>query len=228
MNHIDNHCNERAGKMSLEITWFHHVSFRLAALGSGEVVYIDPWKMPSASHDGTVAFVSHEHYDHCSPADVAKVLGPAGQIVCPPGTAGQFASAREVSPGESLELGPVRIEAVPAYNIGKKFHPKRAGWCGAVISLAGRRIYFAGDTDLVPEMSELGEIDLALLPVGGTYTMNASKAARACEVIRPARAIPCHWGEIVGSIEDARQFASLAPCPVTVLQPGQTVRDMFE
>jgi L-ascorbate metabolism protein UlaG (beta-lactamase superfamily) len=208
--------------MSLEITWLKHASFRLASKKDETVIYIDPWKIAAQPHDADVVFISHDHFDHCSPQDVKNISKPDGIVIGPADAAGQFSTGKAISPGQSIILGPITIEAVPAYNIGKTFHPKEKGWCGAIISLAGQRVYFAGDTDFIPEMKELHDIDLALLPIGGTYTMTATEAARACGDIKPSRAIPCHWGEIIGQKDDAKTFAGLAPCPVTILQPGQT------
>jgi L-ascorbate metabolism protein UlaG (beta-lactamase superfamily) len=207
--------------MSLEITWYNHASFRLA--GAGCVVYIDPWKLPRAPHDADVVFVSHSHYDHCSPEDIKKVSRDETSLIAPADTIAKLSAANAVAPGERLTLHEVTVETVAAYNIGKTFHPAGNPWCGAVFTLAGLRVYYAGDTDLIPEMSDLRDVDLALLPVGGTYTLTAGEAARACEAIGCKRAVPYHWGDIVGEASDAETFARQAPCEVTILQPGQSV-----
>jgi len=208
--------------MSAEICWIHHASFRLAA---GEaVVYIDPWKLPSTAADATVVFVSHDHYDHCSPPDVAKVATSETRILAPPDAAAKFPGAQPISPGEQATLGEVTFEAVPAYNVDKAFHPKANHWLGAVISLGGVRVYYAGDSDRIPEMSGLDAVDVALLPVGGTYTMDARQAAEACADVGCKLAVPYHWGDIVGTESDARQFAaSIAGCEARVLQPGESI-----
>ena len=106
------------------------------------------------------------------------------------------------------------------YNPAKEFHPKSNNWVGFVIEIGGKRIYYAGDTDETPEMDALKNIDLALLPVGGTYTMNAAEAAEATKIFKPKQAIPYHWGDIVGSQSDADKFAKSAACPVKVLSAG--------
>jgi len=207
--------------MSVDIQWIGHASFRLT--DGANVVYIDPWKMPDSPHDADVVFVSHDHYDHCSPEDVAKVSKDDTVIVATAGAIQKLRSANAVSPGQERTIKDVTIETVAAYNIGKAFHPKGNHWCGAVITLGGKRIYYAGDTDLIPEMSELKDVDVALLPVGGTYTLDAAQAARACESIGCATAVPYHWGDIVGSKADAETFAAAATCEVRVLQPGETL-----
>jgi L-ascorbate metabolism protein UlaG (beta-lactamase superfamily) len=207
--------------MSVEITWIGHASFRIA--GRSCVLYIDPWKLESAPHDADVVVVSHAHYDHCSPQDVQKVSKPDTAIVAPGDTIAKLGAANGVTPGEVVTIKDVTVEAVAAYNIGKAFHPRGNRWIGVVITIDGKRIYYAGDTDLIPEMSDLKDVDLALLPVGGTYTLNAKEAARACSAIGCAMALPYHWGDIVGSEADARTFASSASCEVKQLQPGQSM-----
>ena len=205
--------------MSVEIAWINHASFRLASESC--VVYIDPWKLTDEPHDADVVFVSHSHYDHCSPPDVERVSKDDTTVIAPGETAAKFAAATAVAPGESITIGDVTIETVAAYNIGKKFHPKGNGWCGAVMTLGGKRIYYAGDTDLIPEMNGLGNLDAALLPVGGTYTLSAVEAAKACETIACKIAIPYHWGDIVGDASDAETFSKHATCAVTILPPGE-------
>jgi len=209
--------------MSVEIMWVGHASFRLG--GQDGVVYIDPWKISAdLGGDGNVVIVSHDHYDHCSPDDVGRVSAPGATIVTPPDTAGKFPAAVPLAPGRSATAGGIAIEAVPAYNVDKQFHPRANGWIGVVVALDNTRIYYAGDTDLIDEMSDLEAIDVALLPVGGTYTMTAAEAAQACERIGCKTAVPYHWGDIVGSADDARAFAgAVSCCEVNVLPPGGTL-----
>ncbi len=92
-----------------------------------------------------------------------------------------------------------------------------------VLTIDAKRVYYAGDTDLIPEMEELQGVDVALLPVGGTYTLNAAEAARACKAIGCKSAVPYHWGDIVGSITDAEQFVRTADCQSKLVQPGETM-----
>ena len=155
--------------MPVEIQWINHASFRIA--GAAGVLYIDPWKLSGSPHDADVVFVSHDHYDHCSPDDVAKVSKDDTTIVAPTGAAETLGAANAVTPGDRVTIQDITVEAVAAYNVGKQFHPKANNWCGAVVTIDGVRIYYAGDTDQVPEMSDLADIDVALLPVGGTYTL---------------------------------------------------------
>jgi len=203
------------------ITWLGHDGFRIEA--GGKVIYIDPFKIkdgPAAD----VVLITHDHFDHNSPEDIAKVAGAGTVIVGPESVVEVYAQdtdfeckTRSIAPGEKLELEDLTVEGVPAYNTNKKFHPKAEGWLGYVIEVGGRRIYHAGDTDLIPEMGGLENIDVALLPVSGTYVMTADEACEAA----PKVAIPMHWGEIVGEAADAEAFRRGAPCEVVVLEKGQ-------
>jgi L-ascorbate metabolism protein UlaG (beta-lactamase superfamily) len=205
------------------VCWLGHASFRLA--DENTVVYIDPWQIEDEPHDANVVFVSHDHYDHFSPEDIEKVSGESTTLVAPREVVVKLGSpSGAMTPGDQVPVGDVLIEAVAAYNVGKAFHPKSKQWLGAVVTLAGRRIYYAGDTDLIPEMSELADVDLALLPVGGTYTLSAEEAAEATRRLAPAAAIGYHWGEIVGGRDDAETFREKARCPVHLIEPGQAVR----
>lgn len=206
--------------MSITIQWIHHASFRIASPGA--VIYIDPWKLQASPRDADIVFISHSHHDHCSPDDVAKVSNDETTIIAPADTIAHIHAANAVSPGERLTIDGVTVEAVAAYNVGKNYHPPGNHWCGAVFTLDEKRIYYAGDTDLIPEMKNLQDVDVALLPIGGTYTLDAPAAADACKAIRCGIAIGYHWGDIVGGIEDARTFRDQAPCDVRLLQPGES------
>lgn len=191
--------------------WLGHAGWRLE--GDGKVLYIDPYQAPKGPA-ADIVLVTHGHYDHCSPDDVAKVAGPGTAILAPADCAGSLpGKVIVVKPGEHRTVQGVAIETVPAYNIGKRFHPKANGWVGYVVTLGGRRIYHAGDTDATPEMLAL-RVDVALLPVGGTYTMTAAEAAAAVNAFRPKVAVPMHFGSIVGSEADAREFRRLSQVPV--------------
>ncbi len=208
--------------MAISLTWIDHASFRIAGT---RVIYIDPWKMPDGEQggDGDLVIVSHTHHDHCSPDDIRRVLKPGRDILAPADVVASLGDGYAAGPGERITLGDVTVETVRAYNPNKKFHPHEKNWLGFVLGLDGVRIYYAGDTDLIDEMGELRDIDVALLPVGGTYTMNPDEAAEACRRIQPALAIPYHYGDIVGTADDAQAFANAAPCKVRILAPGQSL-----
>ena len=207
--------------MAVTVQWLGHASFRISA--GGAIVYIDPWKLSGSPHDATVVLVSHSHYDHYSAEDVSKVAAEGTKIVGPSDVASQQKNGHALGLAESVEINGVRISGVASYNPAKQFHPKGNQWLGFVIEFDSVRIYYAGDTELIDEMSKLSDIDVALLPVGGTYTMDADQAVSAVDAIKPKRAIPYHWGDIVGSRTDADRFAKNAKCDVTVLEPGQRI-----
>jgi L-ascorbate metabolism protein UlaG (beta-lactamase superfamily) len=200
------------------IHWLGHASFRLES--NGLVLYIDPWKI-SGGPPADIILVTHAHLDHLSTADIAKVAQPKTVFVCPSSCAPQLkGDVRVVAPGESVQVGDVRVDAVPSYNTGKPNHPQAAGNVGYIVELGGQRIYHAGDTDLIPEMAEL-HCDVALLPIGGKYTMDAAQAARAAAQIKPRVVVPMHWGSIVGSQKDVQTLRRLLPPGVelSVLTP---------
>jgi L-ascorbate metabolism protein UlaG (beta-lactamase superfamily) len=201
-----------------KIHWLGHDSFRL----EGEVtVYIDPWKLPPNSPKADIILITHDHYDHCSPEDVAKIQKADTVIVTIPAAARKLkGEVKTVKPGDKITVKGVEIEAVPAYNTDKQFHPKGAGHVGFIVTLGGKRIYHAGDTDFIPEMKGL-KVDIALLPVSGTYVMTAEEAAKAADAIKPEVAIPMHYGEIVGSERDAERFKELTSVQVTILKPSR-------
>jgi len=209
--------------MTVELTCIHHASFRIA--GEAGILYIDPWKMESSPCDGDVVFISHGHSDHCSPPDVEKVIRKSGVVLAAPDASKQINDAVSISPEQTTVQGSITIETIPAYNLNKNYHPKAAMGCGAIISFSGVRIYYAGDTDCIPEMTGLKSIDVALLPVGGTYTMNAMEAASAVGDINCRVAIPYHWGDIVGELSDAQAFKKHATdCDAQILKTGETIR----
>lgn len=185
-----------------KIVWLGHDGFRIDA---EKTVYFDPYQIEG----GPVAdliFISHEHFDHCSPEDVAKIQGPETVIVTEKDSAKKLTGdIRILKPGEILDLGDVKIEAVPSYNTDKDFHPRKNGWLGFIVELEGVKVYHAGDADFIPEMKDF-DVDIALLPVSGTYVMTADQAVKAALAINPKLAIPMHYGAIVGDIADALNF----------------------
>jgi len=139
--------------------------------------------------------------------DIAKIKKEKTKIIGPTDVATQIGSdAIAMNPNQEQTIDALKVETISAYNIGKKFHPKEKNWVGFIIVLSdGTSIYHAGDTDFIPEMKSL-KVDIALLPVSGTYVMTADEAIEAANTFKPKVAIPMHFGEIVGTANDAKKF----------------------
>lgn len=191
-----------------------HSSVRI----SGEkVIYFDPYKLPDNMPKADIIFITHEHGDHMSPSDVAKIAKDSTVIVIPKTVKHPFkAKVIAVSPGEETIIAGIPVKIVPAYNINKQFHTKDRGWVGYIVTVDSTKIYFAGDTDRIPEMKTI-KADIALLPVSGIYVMTADEAAQAALDINPKIAIPIHYGSIVGTKEDAQKFAGLLKGKIEVV-----------
>lgn len=184
------------------IHWLGHDSFKVVG---EKTIFTDPFKI-TQKDTADIILITHGHFDHCSPEDVAKLMGPDTVIVATPDCARELEGAvTTVGVNEKITVKGVEIETVRAYNTNKKFHPKDNNWVGYIFTLGGRRIYFAGDTDHIPEMKDI-HCDIALLPVSGTYVMTAEEAVQAALDINPKLAIPMHYDSIVGTRDDAERF----------------------
>ncbi len=206
----------------IDVHWLGHDSF---ALEGTKVVVIDPFKIAKA-YRADVLLITHEHFDHLSPDDIKKVVSATTKVVAPRLCEAELAKLHlettYVSPGAHIEVSGVKIDALPAYNLnkfrapGQVFHPKQDGRVGYVVNLDGVTFYHAGDTDAIPEVRGL-TVDVALLPVSGTYVMTAEEAADASNRMNVKVAVPMHVGAIVGSRADAEMFKSLAKAEVVIL-----------
>jgi L-ascorbate metabolism protein UlaG (beta-lactamase superfamily) len=206
---------------AVTLQWLGHAGFKICH--KDDVVYIDPWKLKEGANDATIVCVSHSHHDHYSPDDLKKIWTANTKLISSADVVAKEGKGEILKPGQTIEVAGIKITGIPAYNPAKQFHPKSNNWLGFVIEINSVRIYFAGDTDTIDEMKLLKNIDVALLPVGGKYTMDANEAAQAVKFIRPKRAIPCHFGEVVGGESDAMRFAQAADCDVLLIKPGEIV-----
>ena len=210
--------------LNLDIIRIAHDTFRIAG---SKVLYTDPY-MVAKQDKADFVVISHEHFDHLVAEDLRKVITPETAIVasplCEEGLAGlKVKQIHLMRPGGKFNEGSLTIEGVAAYNTnkfrepGKLFHPKGEDRLGFIITMDGTRVYFAGDTDLIPEMKSI-RCDIALLPVSGTYVMTPEEAAEAAKAIHPKIAVPMHYGAIVGSEADAEKFKSLVKnCQVEII-----------
>ncbi|MBC7188474.1 MAG: MBL fold metallo-hydrolase [Calditrichaeota bacterium] len=219
---------ERALDVPSFLHWYGHASFRLQ---DGErQIYIDPWKMPATAPLADIVLVTHSHFDHFDPSSIAQLVKGNTRLVAPRDVIAQAQKSKElaglrakpgnlisVAPGDTVRVNGVEIVAVPAYNVGKEFHPKANQWVGYLVRMgSGLVIYHAGDTDFVPEMARLRS-DVALLPIGGTYTMGPEEAAKAAQAMGARVVVPMHYGAIVGSSKDADRLRELVGKSVVVL-----------
>lgn len=195
-------------KLFASVEVLYHSSIRI----TGEkTVYVDPFGVDRDYHDADLILITHDHFDHFSPEDIGRVRRKDTVIVTPASTAKKagelgFDTVLTAAPGDAFTAAGLPVQAVAAYNTNKPNHPKENGWVGYVVTLNGARYYIAGDTDDTPEARAV-TCDLALVPIGGTYTTTAGEAAAVVNAIRPAAAVPTHYAAIVGSIADAKKFA---------------------
>jgi L-ascorbate metabolism protein UlaG (beta-lactamase superfamily) len=207
------------------VAWLGHAGFRIG-LGTA-AIYIDPYRVPAGAPPADAILITHGHYDHFSPRDVAALSHDDTWLIAPAAVAERVAGrVASIAPGETVELDHLRgvdVTAVAAYNTskhdsdGKPFHPRSAGWVGFDVNVRGERLYHAGDTDVIPEMDAVVGVDVALLPVCGGYVMTAAEAVEAARRIQPGVAVPSHWGGHLGTRADAEAFAANAPVEVRLL-----------
>jgi len=201
------------------ITWLGHDAFQIAA---SKMIYVDPFQLAGDLEPADVICITHEHYDHCSSEDVARIRREDTVVVAAVSCRGKVeGDVRFVTAGDKVTIDDLVIEVIPAYNVNKRFHPREAGGVGYVLAVDGSRIYHAGDTDPIPEMEGL-DVDIALLPVSGVYVATAEEAVEAANKIGPKMVIPMHYGSIVGSSADAERFKELWPGQVVILEAQPT------
>jgi len=198
----------------IKVHWLGHDSF---VLQGSRTLVLDPFKA-KGNYKADILLITHEHFDHLSPDDIRRFSNAATTIVAPKiceGPLREFHQEKKfIQPGSDIEVKGVGIHAVPAYNMnkfrepGKVFHPKEDGKVGYVLTLDGARFYHAGDSDATPEMKAL-DVDVAFLPVSGTYVMTAEEAAEAAKAMKAKVVVPMHFGSIVGSRADAERFKTL-------------------
>lgn len=197
----------------------------------GVVIYLDPFSLTDAeaAHDADYMLITHAHYDHFSPEDIARVAGDHTELVAPASMGAEVARVADeigatavhlLQAGGRLELSGVAVEAAPAYNVEPErlgMHPQTNGWLGYVLTVDGVRYYAAGDTDQNPDNEQVA-CDVALVPIGGTYTCDPHQAAAFVNALHPKVVVPIHYGSIVGVPENFDEFASEVAAGIEVVR----------
>ena len=204
-------------EMVQNIHWIQQSCFRID--GHKSKIYIDPLSI-TQTDVADIILITHAHGDHFSPDDIAKLVGP-NTIIIAPADCNYTGTAKRIvlKPGELyFAKNCIKIKAVPAYDIVKTdYHPKSNNWVGYVLTMNGVSIYHAGDTERIPEMKSI-YCDIALLPLGQTYTMNSvADAAESAKDVHAKVAIPMHFGFYEGTEADAQTFKSLLDGKIKVV-----------
>lgn len=189
-----------------------HSSIRI---NKDKVIYIDPFRINKNYNDADIIFITHDHYDHYSEEDIDKVIKEGTTFIIPEELLTKLLvkgynknDIITVEAGKQYITRGIKFETIPAYNTNKAFHPKENEWVGYIIEIKGIRYYIAGDTDITEENRKV-KCDVALVPVGGTYTMDFKEAAQLINEIKPKIAVPTHYEDVVGTKQDATDFIRL-------------------
>lgn len=204
-----------------KIQWLGHGSF---VIQGPPLIYIDPWRVVKSVFHADVILISHDHYDHFSPADIDKLRGPETRIICNAEVAKQVENATILLPWQSITIDQTSIKAVPAYSPDDLRHPREAGGLGFVISINYYDIYYAGDTMYIPEM-KLIRPDIAIVPIDNNGTMNPEEAAEVVRQMQPRYAIPSNWGSTISESAtqfDVRRFEKAVGDATQVIVPAST------
>ena len=190
----------------------YHSSIRIS---KNKAIYIDPFKIDKDYNDADIVFITHDHFDHYSEEDIYKVINENTIIIIPKELLTKILrkwinknAVITVESNKEYMVQGIKFETIPAYNTNKTFHPKENDWVGYIITLDGIRYYIAGDTDITEENRKV-KCDVAFVPVGGTYTMDFKEAAQLINEIQPKIAVPIHYGNVVGTKQDATDFIKL-------------------
>ena len=178
-----------------------------------KVLYFDPFKIENSVNDADIIFITHEHYDHFDIESINKVKNDNTIIVAPKSMEEsikeiEFKEYVLLSPDDSSEIYDIKIKAVRAYNNDKPFHPKSNDWLGYVVEFNNTSYYIAGDTDKT-EDNEIVKCDVALVPIGGHFTMDVMEASELLRMINPKIVIPTHYGSIVGTTNDGKKLKDI-------------------
>ncbi len=200
------------------ISIIHHSSIKFS---DNIKIYFDPYEINENNNDADIIFITHNHYDHYSENDIKKIYNANTKFIIPKDLEKELLNLGikkenivTVAPNNNYNVLDISFKTIPAYNINKPFHPKENNWVGYLINYNNFTYYIAGDTDIT-EDNKLIKCDVAFLPIGGKYTMNYKEAAELTNIIKPKIVVPIHYGLIIGTTEDAIEFAKLINKDIT-------------
>lgn len=201
------------------IQWLGHGSF---VIQSDPLIYINPWRITRKVFHPDVILIGHEHHQHFSIPDIEKLRGAETKIIGNLAIVEQLPDTTLLRHWNIINIGKASIKAVPAYSPNSTKHPQEAGGLGFVISLNFYDIYYAGDTQIIPEMNRIHP-DIAILPIDGNGTLTVEDAVEAVQLMRPRWVIPSNWGYPAdgASLIEAQRFKRLVGDSATVIIPEQ-------
>lgn len=182
-------------------------------------IYFDPFKISSETHDASIIFITHSHYDHFDLDSINKVKNDKTIFIIPDddNIKSKLDNYQVVYPNTKYNINNLVIETIPSYNLNKPFHPKDNNWLGYLVTIDNETYYIMGDTDITPE-NKLVKCDYLFIPIGGTYTMDYIEAANLTNIIKPKIVFPIHYGSIVGDKEDYNRFKDLVNNDIEVIK----------
>ncbi len=178
-----------------------------------KIIYFDPFKIDNDVHDADIIFITHNHYDHMDIDSINKAKNDNTIIVAPKimedviGSI-SFKDYVYLNPFDEVNIDNINIKTIPAYNIEKSFHPRSNNWLGYIVTYNNITYYIAGDTDKTKEACEV-KCDIALVPIGGYFTMDVNEASELIKAINPKIVIPTHYGSIIGTVDDGKKLKDI-------------------
>ena len=182
-------------------------------INSDKIIYFDPFKIEDKKNDADIVFITHSHYDHMDSESINNIKNDSTIVIAPKTIENDIKKIELkdyifLNPNEEINIENINIKTIPAYNIGKPFHPKDNKWLGYLVTINNVSYYIAGDTDKTNEIEKI-KCDIALVPIGGHFTMDVNEAANLIRIINPNVVIPTHYGSIVGNTEDGKRFKDI-------------------